>query len=191
MTTTLTAIVLAAGRGTRIGGPKALLPWDGIPLAIAHANVRARDCDAVLVVVRPNVAEVLCDERTIVSRSPDDWGPAGSIAAAVPYFEGAALITPVDCPPAPAHVIAQLRATGAQAARPMYRGRRGHPVFVQAEVLAPYRQPTGAPPPLRDVLRALGDAVVDVPVDDPHVLTDINTQEALAGYWRDVGRDGT
>ena len=45
-------IVLVAGRGRRMGGPKALLQMpNGLPLAWEHARLRS-DCTTLLVVVR-------------------------------------------------------------------------------------------------------------------------------------------
>src|SRR5688500_17789170 len=110
------AVVLAAGRGERLGGPKALLTWPGPagdePLALAHARVRlAAECTRAIVVVRAEVATALgklvADERItlVTSRAPDDLGPAGSLAAASEWLRAhdcaydVAVVGPVDMPP--------------------------------------------------------------------------------------------
>jgi len=211
---TVTAIVLAAGRGVRLGGPKALLAWPAesgrlIPLAAAHAARRlAAESDRVLVVTRADIAAALrrhapgLRAELVISSAPDEAGPAGSIQAAVHHLGavpgtpgGAAadplvLLTPVDCPPAkPATVQALLDAIGVRpelvAARPQHGPRRGHPVLLRLTALAPYG--AGDPPPLRDRLRELGDQVADVAVADPAVLLDVNRPADLAAWAESQG----
>ena len=69
MTSTV-SIVLAAGKGMRLGGPKALLLWPGPPgqkprpLAIAHAEARlSAESSRVVVVARS------AEERVIIRHS--------------------------------------------------------------------------------------------------------------------------
>ncbi|WP_437285284.1 nucleotidyltransferase family protein [Sorangium sp. So ce406] len=191
-------IVLAAGAGKRLGGPKALLAWPpatkgGIerPLALAHAEARlAAESARVLVVVRSSVfhallAHVRPGVDLVAWTAPDDLGPAGSLAVAAPRIgdADAVIVTPVDVPPASAATVARLlarleaAATSASSApplavRPRHNGRGGHPVVLRAEALQRYLE--ADPPPLRDHLRALGDRCVDEEVDDPGVLHDLN-----------------
>ncbi|MGK3986694.1 NTP transferase domain-containing protein [Sorangium sp. So ce136] len=189
-------IVLAAGTGKRLGGPKALLAWPAAtkgraerPLAIAHAEARLEAESArVLVVVRSSVfhallAHVRPGVDLVSWTAPDDLGPAGSLAVAAPRIgdADAVVVTPVDVPPASAATVARLLArldagasSGAPplAVRPRYLGRGGHPVVLRAEALQRYLE--ADPPPLRDHLRALGDRCVDEEVDDPGVLHDLN-----------------
>lgn len=201
----VTTILLAAGGGTRLGGPKALLLWPAgkgpespragkreLPLAIAHAEARlAAESERVLVVARGPVIRALLgyvqpNLDLIVSDAPDDLGPAGSIAVAVRRLGDAplALITPVDTPPARPETTARLLARMGEpdaplAVRPRAGGRAGHPVLVRAEALEPYRSPS--PPVLRDHLRSLGPRCVEVDVDDPAVRLDLNTPADVMG----------
>src|SRR5207247_9920133 len=89
----IVAIVLAAGKGERLGGPKALLAWPGeggadIPLAIAHAEARLQAESArVLVVTRAPimnflVAYVRPGIDLLSSDASDELGPAGSVGFA-------------------------------------------------------------------------------------------------------------
>ncbi|XYH94417.1 NTP transferase domain-containing protein [Sorangium sp. So ce1128] len=189
-------IVLAAGAGKRLGGPKALLAWPAAmkggperPLAIAHAEARlAAESARVLVVVRSSVfhallAHVRPGVDLVSWTAPDDLGPAGSLAVAAPRIgdADAVVVTPVDVPPASAatvaRLLARLDASASSAApplavRPRHLGRGGHPVVLRAEALQRYLE--ADPPPLRDHLRALGDRCVDEEVDDPGVLHDLN-----------------
>jgi molybdenum cofactor cytidylyltransferase len=201
-------VILAAGEGRRLGGPKALLAWPLmpqrwlVPLAVAHVEAHE---GRVLVVVREPVARALrhhaplsfsAAKRLVISEAPDALGPAGSLAAAVASLSDAdlspgerVLVTPVDTPPASVRVVSALfdamARPGVRAARPVYDGRGGHPVVVEASLLRRYRQPD--PPPLRDLLRALGPGRVDVEVDDPQVVLDIDTPADLARWARDHG----
>lgn len=198
------SIILAAGKGERVGGPKALLLWPvstprgvvEMPLAIAHAEARlSAESSRVLVVTRramfrPLLAYVRPGIDLLASDMPEDLGPAGSIAFAASRLGGAsfALITPVDTAPARADTAARLierlriGEPPPLAARPRYGGRAGHPVAVRVEALAPYAQK--APPPLRDLLRTLGSRCQDVEVDDPAVRLDLNTPADVMGALR-------
>lgn len=193
-------VVLAAGRGRRLGGPKALLvhTLDGVemPLAAAHAR-RWAFCGRVLVVTRLDIAAILRREVTdlgaeiLISDAADELGPAGSLSVAATAIAGTGivLVTPVDCPPVSLATLEQLltafEATPtAVAARPVHAGRRGHPVVLGAEIWAPFRT---QPRPLRDVLRQWGDRVIDVPIEDPGVLGDIDTPADLGAVPRFYG----
>jgi len=194
------SIVLAAGKGFRLGGPKALLLWPGArgtkprPLAIAHAEARlSAESQRVIVVARRQVIRALipfvCPGLDLVaSDAPDELGPAGSIATAAPRIEAddRVLVCPVDTLPARRAVtdklLSALGTSGAPpvAARPRYGERFGHPVAMQAAALDRYRQPN--PPPLRDYLRSLGDASVGVDVTDSDVVVDIDTPADAVRY---------
>jgi molybdenum cofactor cytidylyltransferase len=138
MTARVVSILLAAGKGVRLGGPKALLLWPTarlsdprsppaagsgpshgeLPLAIAHAEARlAAESSRVLIVVRsPIIRALLAYARPgidfLASDMADDLGPAGSIAFAARRLDDAdiALITPVDTPPSRAETTARLLA---------------------------------------------------------------------------------
>jgi molybdenum cofactor cytidylyltransferase len=192
------AFVLAAGAGERMGGPKGLLIIDGESLAEGHVK-RALEagCDEVIVATRPELvpaltrAYAIADARVhvIVSRAPD---PAGTLAVAVRYInappralrpyastDGLAMIAPVDTLPASVATIHALRnavTSGADAATPRHAGRGGHPVVCKMHVLGAYAQRED-PPPLRDVLSALGDRRVRIDVDDPRIAIDLDSPE--------------
>ncbi|MBI2389227.1 MAG: NTP transferase domain-containing protein [Deltaproteobacteria bacterium] len=171
--TSVSLLVLGAGRGERLGGPKALLIIDDRPLAVLHAERRPAGAD-VVIVLRADVARVLgpiAHAHVVESAEADDLGPAGSIRAAVRAgaIEGAdmILVTPVDVPPAPPERVAPL--LDALSTHDAARWERGHPIAIRGEVLRRrYREDA---PILRDVLRELGDrcarlASPDVPSPD-------------------------
>ncbi|MBI5517214.1 MAG: NTP transferase domain-containing protein [Deltaproteobacteria bacterium] len=192
----LRAVVLAAGQGTRLGGPKALARWTprGAPWALLHARaLRRRGAREVLLVLRDGVAPALgtlpSGVRVVVSHAPEALGPAGSLQAAVESLppEGLVCVTPVDALPLTKRVhralCAALENPEALAAVPVFQGRGGHPVLLRAEVLDPYRTER-EPPTLRALLQAPGPGLRRVPVEDPRVLADLDTPEARE-HWYD------
>jgi CTP:molybdopterin cytidylyltransferase MocA len=137
-------LVLAAGAGTRFGGPKGLArDADGEPwVARAVRMLRAGGCDEVLVAVGAAgdaVAALIPPEASVV-RVPE-WRDgvsatlrAGSVAASERSAD-VVVVTPVDTPDAPADAVSRVLAVlgddpSAGLAQAVYRGRPGHPVAI-------------------------------------------------------------
>lgn len=167
-----TVIVLASGRGERFraaGGQGSKLQ-----AMLAGQTVLSRTLAAV--------------QASGLPWHLEDAGHPGmgdSIAAAVRATPDAAgwLILPGDLPlvqPATMRAIASAVGGGMQAARPSYRGERGHPVafgpscFAQLESLEGNR---GAAPILLALIAINLVAIVEV--DDVGTVTDIDTPDAL------------
>lgn len=178
-------LVLAAGRGRRMGGPKALLLIGDEPLALLHARTHERVMQGmrvvrVVIVTTEDVRGLLAsDSRAditfVAPDRPHELGPAGSIGAAVRSgaLDGVSrvAITPVDVLPAPPSRIAAL--LDALVTHEAALSPRGHPVALRGEVLrAGYRD---ANPILRDFLATLGCA--RLPPDEAGVLTDLDTPD--------------
>lgn len=139
-------LVLAAGAGSRFGGPKALaVDAEGTPwVQRAVGMLRVAGCDPVLVALgaAADAARRLVPPaaRVIVVQ---DWADGLSatlragLATATEVVADAVLITPVDTPDAPpdaaTRVIASARAAASAdrvLARATYGGRPGHPVLI-------------------------------------------------------------
>jgi molybdenum cofactor cytidylyltransferase len=134
------AIVLAAGRGARVGGPKALLTIGGETF-LAHV-VRALHrpgIDGVTAVLgheaeRVREAAALPADVAVVANGRYDEGMLTSILAGLDAAEGAGadavLLHPVDHPLVEAATIDAVVGAlvqGAIIAVPSHGGRRGHP----------------------------------------------------------------
>ncbi len=178
-------VILAAGRGTRVGGPKALLLVDGVPLALAHVRARAA-ASAIVVVATADVAAVLAPRltdprvRLVINALPNEWGPAGSLRAGVDALATCALwiVGPVDGLPAgEAAIDALLDALGPpEGAADAARFVRGHPIAARASLLREAYGGEGVPPTLRAVLSSARVATLALPAD-PALTTELDTVE--------------
>lgn len=136
----LVGLVLAAGAGSRMGRPKALVhDSDGTPwLARSVGVLRDAGCDTVTVVLGARADDarplVPAGARVVVAA---DWaeGVSASLRTGLRSLSDgdAALVTLVDLPDVTAEVARRVTATGsgpAALARATYDGRPGHPVFL-------------------------------------------------------------
>jgi molybdenum cofactor cytidylyltransferase len=186
----IVAVLLAAGAGTRFGGGKLLHPLnDGVAVA-AHAARNLLGAHlSVIAVVRAGddaVARLLEQENCRVTFCADAvHGMGHTLAHGVAHASDASawVIALADMPrvqPRTIIAIAAALRSGAKIAVPFYEGRRGHPVGF-ASALGPelraLRGDTGA----REVLERHRDAIVRVACDDPGVLLDVDTKNDLHG----------
>jgi molybdenum cofactor cytidylyltransferase len=189
--TTLPAIVLAAGASTRMGRPKALLPLDAAGTTFAQAvcaALAAGGAAPIVLVARAALRESLVHDVgdvTLVVNSDPDRGQLSSLLVGLAALDApeAVLMTLVDVPLVRADTVRALvdawHETHAPLVRPVHAGRHGHPVVFGAALLDALRRAepaAGAKP----VVRAFLHASVDVAVDDPGVVEDVDTPEAYA-----------
>lgn len=184
-------LLLAAGYGRRVGGPKALLEWDGETFhQRALRSFREASIDTVVVVVNPEVERVLPrplpGERRVINEDPDQ--PAGMFASvrlgakeALGWGASGALLLPVDHPLVTAgdlRVLARRLEEGAAIVVATHLGQRGHPIglsrAILEEVLADSESSS-----LRAIVRRDAARVVEAPVSEGS-LRGINTREDLA-----------
>jgi CTP:molybdopterin cytidylyltransferase MocA len=96
-------------------------------------------------------------------------------------------VLPVDHPLVKADSIITLVNTNVPAAIPSFRGKHGHPVCMDRSVVERILAGELPGPTLREVLRLVD--TVDVPVDDPGVITNCNTPAALSAALRAVNSE--
>jgi molybdenum cofactor cytidylyltransferase len=190
----IAAVVLAAGRSTRMGGPNKLLAEiAGRPLVrIAVEQALASRAKPVIVVTgheRERVEAVLKGLSVQFVHNPDfAVGLGGSVRtgiAAVPAAADGAIVCLGDMPQVDAALIDRLIAgfspeQGALAVVPTIEGQRGNPVLWSRRFfpdLMAIEGDVGA----RNLINRYGEAVVEVPVTGKGALVDVDTPEALRG----------
>ncbi|MBM6593287.1 nucleotidyltransferase family protein [Microvirga pudoricolor] len=193
---TLHALVLAAGAGSRFGGRKLLAPWRGAPLIYAALDAAATaPVRGVIVVTGFDAGEVSAAVRgwmqdrsapmpVLVQASDYRQGLSASLRAgirALPDEAEGAFVFLGDMPCIPPDVPNRLRLALAgrhAAAVPVFRGRRGHPVlltrglFEEVEALS---GDFGA----GKLLDRLGNRLARVEVEEDGVLFDVDEKRDL------------
>ena len=177
------AILLAAGRSSRMGAFKPLLPFGNKTVIESCLDyLRQGGVEEIVVVVAHRAADIrarVSGVKFAVNPDPDSEMGA-SIAVGVrelPETTEATLIALVDYPAVPATVVTELLdcwKRGARLVIPTWQGRGGHPVLVDLSFKAELLNlpPTGG-------LRALFDAhaadVKRLPVNSPFIARDLDT----------------
>ncbi len=187
-----------------MGREKVLLPFGrSTSLGTILGTLAGAGVSQTIVVLRADLTEAaLLSERAgarVVVNPDPDGEMMESIRlglAALRADEGveAIFVWPVDHPAVSLRTIAALW-SAADTDRvwiPCWQSRRGHPALVGRALLPDML----AVPPgmgLRELWRARADAVGELPVDDPGVVTNIDTPEqyeAAKRVWRLVTGDG-
>jgi len=195
------AIVLAAGRSTRMGGPNKLLAdVGGRPMVrIAVEQALASKARPVIVVTghqRERVEEALAGLPVTFVHNPDfAQGLSTSLkagVAALPQEADGVIVCLGDMPQVDAALIDRLISgfdpeRGALVVVPTIAGKRGNPVVWSRRFfaeLAGLDGDVGA----RHLIATYPEAVVEVPVDGNAAFTDIDTPDALEAVRAELAR---
>jgi molybdenum cofactor cytidylyltransferase len=193
------AVVLAAGRSTRMGGPNKLLAEiGGRPLVrIAAEEALASGARPVIVVTGHQGAAI---EKAlgglglrIVHNPGFTDGLATSLKAgisALPADVDGAIVCLGDMPCVDAQLMRQLinafaPDSGALVVVPTFEGKRGNPVLWSRRFfpdLMAIEGDVGA----RHLIGRYGDAVIELPVPHKGALLDVDTPETLAGVKAEI-----
>jgi molybdenum cofactor cytidylyltransferase len=195
----LAAVILSAGASSRMGRPKALLPYREGTFLEHLIEVTRHPRIGLTRVVLGAGAEVI---RTIAKLDPavvvlnPEWeqGQLSSICAGLRNLVGIDLdgivLCPVDHPLVSGRLVGDLVDRFYQGGKaivlPTYDGRRGHPVIFSNELFgellaAPANQ--GA----RAVVWAHAADILEVPTDEEGVVLNLNDPDMLR---RAIGPDG-
>lgn len=192
------AIVLAAGESTRMGRPKALLPWRGVTLIEYQVRqLSEAGIDEIVVVVghaadeiRERVPEIA---RVIVNLQYGE-GRATSLragAGALRDDAGPIIVLNVD-QPRPAELLRSLlaahKAGASPISRPMFEGQHGHPPVLDGALLDELRAAEEASLGLRGVMAAHANDIADIGLEDKQVLVSFNTPEEYQGALASFGQ---
>jgi molybdenum cofactor cytidylyltransferase len=182
------AVVLAAGRSSRMGRAKATLPLAGADTFLSRIvrTLLDADVDDVVVVVGHEADEIAASfagsglaARFVVNRD-SDRGQLSSLQAALGVIDrpgvAAALVTLVDVPLVSVDtvraVVRRYERTHATIVRPTDGSRHGHPLLIDRALFA--------------ALRAADPAVGAKPIIRAHATTDGDFPCADAGAFIDV-----
>jgi molybdenum cofactor cytidylyltransferase len=197
--TLITAVVLAAGRSTRMGRAKATLPLHGetfltrIIRTFLTAGINdivvvlGHDADAIAQTVQSSGLSA-----RVVINSNYDRGQLSSLLAGLEAADqaDALLLTLVDVPlvsPSTVRaVIERYEMTKVAIVRPVKGHRHGHPIAIDRSLFPALRtasDATGAKP----IVRANASIAGDVPVDDEGAFCDIDTMDDYRRFIGDAG----
>ena len=187
-------VILAAGRGRRMGCTKQLVLWKGAsgqkPLVTSAYDAIVEVCDEMVVVVGHDadaVAAALADRPFVKVQSDPDADMFQSVRAGLDAAHAAdppatIVLQPGDHPEVAAATLLKLLNAAEQnlekAVMPEYQGRGGHPVLIPPAIVKMLRS--------ADCRAGLGafwcdhpDLRIRLPVDDPTVCYDVDTAERL------------
>jgi molybdenum cofactor cytidylyltransferase len=199
------AVVLAAGRSSRMGRAKASLPLGDGDTFLTHIVRTFRDAgaDDVIVVVG-HEAQAIADSFSFsglaarfVVNADYDRGQLSSLIAGLAAIDRpgvrAALVTLVDVPLVSAAtvraVVERYRASHAPIVRPTSGARHGHPLLIDRSIFDELRAAdpdSGAKP----IVRAHATPAGDLPIDDEGAYTDIDTEEDYRRWISDRSSGG-
>ena len=186
----VTGIVLAAGRSSRMGAFKPLLPFGETTVVYSCINsLRSGGVHTVMVVLGHRAEEIrdhLKNTGVLFAFNPDPEGDmSSSISRAVsdiPKDTKAMVLTPVDYPGVGSEVVSQLIdewRNGHGLVKPTFEGRGGHPVLVDSifsDELLNLSSDLG----LKAVFDKHMDQVRRVPVRSKYIARDIDTWDDYA-----------
>lgn len=200
----ITGVLLAAGRGRRMGGTKQLLPWppgsrsDCEPTTVAAAafDAIAGFCDRMIVVVGHEAAAVehALQGRVytaVIGDSEAEMLESVKIGLAAVIQRSdmdAVLLHPADhpsvCPATVEELINTWRAQPHCAVMPQFQGRGGHPVLIPASMIGPIRSfhRLGG---LRQFWLDHPQRCIRVPVDDSATVFDLDYPGDYGAMQRD------
>ncbi len=183
-TAEFTAVILAAGRGRRLGAYKPLLQFGNARVIDRVIHTAQRECGTVIVIggyefgrLSDHLRQMHPDIRVLFNASWEQ-GMFTSIQTGIAQVAGPSFVHPADIPGVSAVAYSDLAAayrhTGADIYRPRYRGKSGHPILLAETAIAAVacaKHDTT----LREVQKGL--TILDVEVSDQWICRDFDTRE--------------
>jgi molybdenum cofactor cytidylyltransferase len=184
----VSAIVLAAGGGSRFGGGKLLARLGGqLIIEAVLDNLREAPVDEVIVVVGADAERLreVCEQYGVRTVANEKWerGQSTSVLAGLRACDGEAAVVllgdqPFVEPEAVERLVAAF-AEGANVAVATYGGKRRNPVLFSREVWPLLEAELTGDEGARSVLRRHPELVVEVPCEGVGDTTDVDTREDL------------
>ena len=196
----ISAIVTAAGESTRMGRPKPLLQWQGVPLIQYQVDsLVAAGVDEVVVVLGhhyESIRQVVPDTSSkIVYNQYYRHGKTTSVIKGVGSLSSIStdlVLLAVD-QPRPAKLIASVIdnhiRNNALITSPRYQGRGGHPLIFSASLRNELESITSEGQGIREVFDVHRGEVNELLVDDPLFRLDLNTPSVYTVAYSRYGAD--
>jgi CTP:molybdopterin cytidylyltransferase MocA len=184
----VSAIVLAAGGGSRFGGGKLLAKLGGQRIIEAVLeNLREAPVDEIIVIVGAEAGRLreVCERYGVRTVANEEWerGQATSVLAGLRASGGSAAVVLLgDQPFVGAEAVERLvaaSAEGAKVAVATYGGKRRNPVLFSREVWPLLEAELAGDEGARSVLRRHPELVVEVPCEGVGDPVDVDTREDL------------
>jgi CTP:molybdopterin cytidylyltransferase MocA len=184
----VSAIVLAAGGGSRFGGGKLLAKLGGRPIIEAVLdNLREAPVDEIIAVVGADAERLreVCERHGVRTVANEEWerGQSTSVVAGLRASGGrAAVVLLGDQPFVGAEAVARLVAAfaeGAKIAVATYGGKQRNPVLFSREIWRLLEAELAGDEGARSVLRRHPELVVEVPCEGVGDPVDVDTREDL------------
>ena len=187
----LAAVILSAGASSRMGRPKALLPYrEGTFLEHLIQVTRHSRIGVTRVVLGASAEEIRTiaklDTSLVVVNPRWEQGQLSSICAGIRSLEGieteGIVLCPVDHPLVSARLVgdlvAQFYLNTKAIVLPVHNGRRGHPVIFSSAL---YGELLTAPADkgARAVVWAHSADILEVPTDEQGVVLNLNDPDML------------
>ena len=183
----ISAILLSAGKSTRMGQNKALLPWQGKTLLEYHLDqLKQTTIDKVIVVLgfKAEILLPLIEKRARVSviLNPSyATGKCSSIKAgmrALPSRSESVMILTVD-QPRPYHLLTEMiewhQSQANLITAPTCQGKWGHPTIFSRQLFPELLEVSEEREGLRHIIYSYREQVAELATASPVVLLDLNS----------------
>lgn len=188
------AVVPAAGKSTRMGRPKLVLPWgDSTVLGRVVEVLHESGIREVVVVVAPRDEKLQALGRKVGARVLELDAVTDDMRASVEHALGWIertlapapddywFLVPADHPALEASIVQSLLAAhrekpGYLVYVPAFAGRRGHPTLISFKLIESIKA-LPSTSGINTLLRTLAKETLEVPAASPTVLWDLDTEE--------------
>lgn len=187
----LCGLILSAGQSSRMGRPKALLPWRQGSFLSSAIQTLSPFSDLVIVVAGSNAEDLRPTVDSLgaflVVNPEPERGQFSSLQVGLQDIlnrgRDSAILTLVDRPAPELATVSYLRDQflrrineGAWALVPSFQGKHGHPILLTRELIGAFLD-APASANARDVQHQHQDRIVYAEVSDPLVTVNIDTPE--------------
>ena len=187
------AIITAAGESSRMGCPKALMPFNGLPL-VDHQIACLRGFGQIVVVTGCDGDEVVSHVGRSLCAHNENFalGRSHSIEVGARMLRDdlkGAVVVGVDQPLVTEILVEMLMRFDPACDRiavPVMNGKKGHPLLFSSTLFPHLRRCSSFDAGLRGILKQSADLIHEIRVYDERIFADLNEPEDIAAaepFW--------